>query len=330
MNDSEYVRRDDLGFPDLFKMKCGNPRQVWRDEGLKVYACTRCTACLVKYRAAWARRIDAEVEHQARQGRGTVFATLTFSPEGLEKHGDAPSVEAIQAFNKAFRKAYQKAHGLAGVRYALVSERGEQHGRLHYHAVYFGVDKWSALQLMQKAWPYGRVDLEDLRGSGDYVMKYVRKQAGIFMMSRRPGIGRAKAEALAAHPGTRHYVATHGDVPHVLEAHKPGQGCVKRVPVGRYVRSVMRQAHGLADKVTSAVGRAGLEWQAEELNKLHRMAKYRRQDRERLVRRAVIDAQAVERIEYYDKHPRSRWSQGREPARLLTAGGLVANTGGRR
>lgn len=185
-------------------MRCLSPVEILNpNHGLLPYAgrtmfvpCGKCTACLSQKRQAWSFRLQQEMKHST----SAYFITLTYDddhvPERVKK-------EDVQKFLKRFRKSIAPFR----IRYFLVAEYGETHGRPHYHLLLFnypgGVD--TLRQELKETWKLcapEQFDMADSVGtvtpsSISYVCKYCL--ANVFsdnpddrtfmLCSRRPGIG---------------------------------------------------------------------------------------------------------------------------------------------
>lgn len=135
----------------------------------------------------------------------STFATLTYDDAHYPPGGNLVPRD-LQLFLKRLRKRLQGRD----IRYFAVGEYGEARGRPHYHLVLFGVGKHE-LKEVEGCWNLGYVYLGDVTmQSARYVAGYVIKGwtkdrpelAGrvpeFARMSRRPGIGKRAAPALAA------------------------------------------------------------------------------------------------------------------------------------
>lgn len=132
--------------------------------------CGRCPLCLSKKANQWFLRLQMEAKSQ----NGNYFITLTYSNENLPNALNNGK-DIVIKFLKRFRKAAQ-AYGLRDdFKYYLINELGENHGRLHYHALFFhtGFDWRTMRDLIDKTWKQGRIDVQHvIKNRIHYVTKY--------------------------------------------------------------------------------------------------------------------------------------------------------------
>lgn len=106
-----------------------------------------------------------------------VFFTLTYDEENLPLL-QLPDKDAIQKFFKRFRRRLEYRNIKQDFRYYLVSEYGDDYGRLHYHGLLFGIPfSHEIFKCFLESWPFGRVDYT--AGSPkriNYVTKYLHKR----------------------------------------------------------------------------------------------------------------------------------------------------------
>lgn len=133
--------------------------------------------------------------------KGSVtFITLTYDDEHLPADV-AEAKKQYQDFCRRLRK-----EGVV-FRYLASLERGDLNGRLHWHAILFGVPFTQVNNhLIKNVWRNGFIKWRlAAEGEMHYVMKYVLKSRvlrhegkdyGCILMSRRPGIGAARVEDL--------------------------------------------------------------------------------------------------------------------------------------
>lgn len=300
------------GFPLIFKMACASPvvsharklRNLLTGKPeyvpqLNVWPCGKCAGCLAKRRTEWALRAEREEADFARRGLFSSLLTLTLKPEAYAEHGDAPNLRWIQLFLKRLRKAYGQP-----LRYLATSERGDNGTqRVHYHLQMFGLDPFQAKQLVERCWPFGFVDIRLDKRPG-YVTKYLGKQWAngekhLFLMSRRPGIGAAWADAWADRPELKAWVARFGDVPGALEQGKPG-GVMRKKPLGSYNRARIRKACGLPNRTNGPIDIAGKNQRREELERIER--------KHLNLAQVVKDQKRVDDAIAREKGPRSTWA----------------------
>lgn len=164
-------------------------------KGFRNVPCGRCFACQSNRTNTWAMRIL----HESRLWPTTLFITLTYS----EAHLPSPptvSKRVSQLFLKRLRRALEPER----LRYFLTAEYGGKFGRPHYHVILFSALSKYDGPLLESAWPYGRVDIQQLEGgAAQYVCKYIQEPLysdkrtysahgltpEFSLMSRRPAIG---------------------------------------------------------------------------------------------------------------------------------------------
>lgn len=218
----------------------------------------------------------------------SVIVTLTYRDE---PPGGSLVPRDAQLWLKRLRKQLEPLK----IRYFLAGEYGDVTERPHYHAVLFGLaldpaHGWSNVAgadgqyecrcstcvLVRETWGLGRIDVQGFDEKGaQYVCGYVTKkltdpddfrlqgrEPEFSRMSRRRGLGAtstvAMAEALSDASGVR-LIGALGDVPSVLQHGK------KKLPLGRYLRRVLREELGFAEIGGQA---RVLAAQAEELRAL--------------------------------------------------------------
>lgn len=186
------------------------------------------------------------------------FITLTYSDTSLP-----PGYTLVPKHVTDWLKRLRKAISPHRVRYFLCGEYGDRTLRPHYHACLFGLDM-SASSVVQTTWGHGfTLTAEFNQTTAQYVAGYVIKKMTSFdhpalngrhpefaRMSRRPGIG---APAMAILADTLHSrfgldeIAATGDVPIQLAIGR------KKIPLGRYLRSVLRDEMGFTDEMVEQV-----------------------------------------------------------------------------
>ena len=166
-------------------MKCLTPKTIsdprYPKEGVYMSVpCGKCVACKKKYIQDWTTRLIDESKTNGRH----YFLTLTYAvePKTYQKRD-------IQLFLKKLRN-YGKSIKL---RYFVVGERGEQHNRVHYHAILFTDSMFDLTPEISRAWTHGFIKAGTVTPkSCAYVCKYivpVGDDDKFVLMSRRSGIG---------------------------------------------------------------------------------------------------------------------------------------------
>lgn len=159
--------------------------------------CRRCAKCLLFRRMRWIDRATNEIIYADAAGRRTWFVTLTISPvhmagilsEATATFGevtpltiDAAAYQHVRKYLDRLRKALKTR-----LRYFAALERGEAHGRTHYHLLVHEVgprpllrrplhDQWRSFvecHLVKAD------DPKDVRRVARYVAKYATKTDGV-------------------------------------------------------------------------------------------------------------------------------------------------------
>lgn len=133
---------------------CDSPRPVslekpGKDAGAPVQLnllapCRKCARCLQFRQMKWRQRAINELMRCHQSGRRSWWITLTFSPEHLagimmEARIQSGGFADLQAIDRAAYKHVQgyldrvRKASKAQFRYLAIYERGEEHGRSHYH-----------------------------------------------------------------------------------------------------------------------------------------------------------------------------------------------------
>lgn len=210
---------------------------------------------------------------EAGQHEFSSFVTLTYGPDFYPRDGSV-SVREAQLFLKRLRERIGK------FRYYLVGEYGERTFRPHYHAALFSVRDGLGVS---EAWGRGFVHVSGLgvesaayiagycckgmqskRGLTWIAEKLARPELALLrpefaLMSRRPGIGAAAADAISSF-----YSSRAGSVS--LSQGKSVSAVVrfqrKMWPLGRYLRQRVMDGVGIDRDAASRVRQLG---EAEEL-----------------------------------------------------------------
>lgn len=200
----------------------------------------------------WTHRIILEsLKHETSS-----FLTLTYSDDHLPLDGSLVPKD-LQLFIKRLRTSIAPAK----IRFYAVGEYGDQSFRPHYHLALFGLGP-SHADLVQSCWPYGftytgSLTLESAQYVAGYVVKKMTKPDDprlngrypeFARMSLRPGIGAGALDELTDFFKTDLGVSLlnrTGDVP--LSLRHGG----KDLPLGRYLRSKLREKLQIASKGTS-------------------------------------------------------------------------------
>lgn len=227
-------------------MKCAKPYL----QGVMAFGCGQCMPCRINRRRLWTIRLMLE----GAKHRHAWFVTLTYEDKHLPAGGTLVPRD-VQLYLKRLRKAM----GARRLRFYAVGEYGEKKGRPHYHLALFG-------DLVEKevveAWGLGLVDVREIgRESAAYICGYITKAMGVpedgrypefARMSLRPGIGAAAMEEVwrSFYGGLTDgdgVVQEWTDVPAVVRTE------ARLWPLGRYLRSKLREKAGMAPGVPADV-----------------------------------------------------------------------------
>ena len=169
---------------------------------LGVYVpCGRCPECLAAKQRQWFVRFTLEEKYWRKQGDfRTLFVTLTYNNKNLPKS----RVEALKDWQAFIKQVKRKVYD--SPRFYVASENGSCHGRLHFHALLFGVPVLSDIdsinRLISDCWHRGFITAKFAAGEDfNYVSKYVTKDTDPFKedsstswktiqtCSKRPALG---------------------------------------------------------------------------------------------------------------------------------------------
>lgn len=168
---------------------------------LGVYVpCGRCPECLAAKQRQWYVRFTLEERYWRKKGDyRTIFVTLTYNSKHLPK----TRTEALHDWQAFLKQVKRKVYD--SPRFYLTSENGSCHGRLHFHALFFGLavsDIDSLNRLISDCWNRGYVATKFATGEDfNYVSKYVTKDTDPFKTdsdssfktiqtcSKRPALG---------------------------------------------------------------------------------------------------------------------------------------------
>ena len=168
--------------------------------------CGRCPECKQKRQNAWYVRFFYEDKFHRKNRCQTWFGTLTYAPEFLPDTRNA-AVRDWQAFLKQLVRKL-------GVRprFYCTSENGEEHGRIHFHFLLFGIpldiEFHEIHKFIEDCWHRGFVQISPATGkSFSYISKYVTKDFRntehddwdiIQTFSKRPPLGYEYAASVLA------------------------------------------------------------------------------------------------------------------------------------
>lgn len=169
-----------------------DPREAWVPVG-----CGECYECRKQKANEWRVRLMEEIKEKPK----ALFLTLTFSDESLRKlHKKTKSEdvndvarEAVKLFRERWRKQYKKS-----IRHWLITELGEENGRIHMHGIIFDEQAHEHPEEVEKHWKYGYVGIGKYCNikTINYIIKYVTKKDYIHKDYKQiilcsPGLGNA-------------------------------------------------------------------------------------------------------------------------------------------
>lgn len=144
--------------------------------------CGRCPECLRSRQRAWFVRFKYEEMYWRKKGAfRTLFLTLTYDDKNLPSSREA-AVKDWQAFLKMLGRKF-----VYRPRFYVTSENGSLNGRLHFHALLFGVPV-TDLDCVEKSvaamWHRGFTCVQYASGKDfNYVSKYVTKDTDPYRSS---------------------------------------------------------------------------------------------------------------------------------------------------
>lgn len=153
--------------------------------------CRKCPRCLLFRQMKWRQRAINELVRAHNRGRRTWFVTLTFSPvhlagvlsEATKAAGIADSRSIDRAAYKHVQKYLDRLRKAARTRfrYLAIYERGEEHGRSHYHLLLHEQGPKPLLkrqiEICWRSHVHARlVDMDGrAEGTASYITKYATK-----------------------------------------------------------------------------------------------------------------------------------------------------------
>lgn len=214
----------------VFNQFTGETRPVYL-----VVGCGHCPLCVSSKKRRLSTRLELE---SLRHDNPPMFVRLSFDNAhyptdvtDLQQH-----TRPIQLFHKRLRKYMKNAEMNTDFKYFVTSEYGSKTGRLHYHALYYGLhncnyvpilNTWEDKQqlpkiyrftdIIRKCWKNGFVEVEVARdAAAAYALKYMQKDythktkqlKSIYM--GKPEIDKRK-DFLRAHPDVTNFTITTKD-----------------------------------------------------------------------------------------------------------------------
>lgn len=288
-------------------MLCKKPFKA----GTMSFGCGQCLPCRINRQRLWAHRITLE----SKLHEHSSFVTLTYSDQFLPSSGSLVPKHATD-WLKRFRFRFAPTK----FRYYLVGEYGDLSGRPHYHVALFGYPScpyYSSVasrriscvcdicRPITETWGFGRCTVDPLEyGSAQYIAGYVTKKMTrkddprlngrhpeFARMSRKPGIGYGSIEYVSQIIEEYGDLALQeGDVPLSLQHGK------KKLPLGRYLRTKLREELGLEDQKELSLQKFKEEQYAKAVQ-LQEDCKTPKEYEEALRRLKERDAQIILNIE---------------------------------
>lgn len=283
-------------------------------QGVLAHGCGQCMPCRISRRRIWAHRLLLESYAHGDSS----FITLTY--EGLLPTATTLIPKHYQDWLKRLRKAVAPKK----LRYFIVGEYGEENQRAHFHAALYGyppcpngnykycpLKNCTSCRLIEKTWGHGNVSVGDLSlDSAQYVAGYVTKKMThpesdctgkckhppllgrhpeFAKMSLDGGIG-IKAlpqlmDTLTSDEGS-YLIQAQGDVPRALSHGR------KSLPLGRYLRSKLRQYYGFKENIftQSRTPKTTLQKHEAEMLGMFRELKDDPQNKGKSLRNILVDS----------------------------------------
>lgn len=203
-----YTQRQDTFIPPSSLEKKWPERKWLRglDEFIEV-PCGHCPQCKEAYVRAWSMRMVAE--SLMYKPEEIWFFTFTYAKEPRDP------LESKKDFSDFMRRLRDFMKHDKRIRFFAVGEHGEEKGRVHVHAVLFGINfkKWFvgapydsrqfSFPMIEKLWNHGFCPgsmCNGVDGIAGYVMKYLLKDKDLLIWkqaSLKPGLGFGYLEKLA-------------------------------------------------------------------------------------------------------------------------------------
>ena len=167
-------------------VKSGSHR-VGLEVDMKV-PCRRCAKCLQFRQLKWKERAEREILLAKR----TWWITLTFSPTHLagilaKAHSLPPHLSMDRRIDRVayghLQRFFKRLRKVGTFRFLAVFERGEEHGRAHYHLfIHETGDRPILKSSLETQWPsivHARLVDEGRKGLTGYLTKYATKSFDI-------------------------------------------------------------------------------------------------------------------------------------------------------
>lgn len=213
--------------------------------------CGQCMPCRISKNREWASRL---IQEQGTTEYRSWFLTLTYNEENLPKttQGD-PTLEKTDT-QKWLKRARRMGYKF---RYFVVGEYGTSTRRPHYHALIFPASDLQ-IQEFRSTWTLGQTTVgeattERAKYCAQYTIKKLNasKEEELYgrnpefaTMSRKPGIGNASAQNIAATYETKYGAMTLAEQGDIQPAIRIGG---KILPIGEYGKKKIRERLGIPD-----------------------------------------------------------------------------------
>lgn len=218
------------------------------------FGCGQCQPCRINRRRLWTWRMYLE----SLVSDGSSFVTLTYAPEKLPDGGTL-----VPRHLQLWLKRLRFRHSNRTVRFFACGEYGDLTERPHYHAALFGLGPEFS-ESISTTWPHGFVSVYEFNETtAQYIAGYVVKKMTakndprlkgrypeFARMSLRPGLGAGAMDivlsVLRLGPALESVRASM-DVPTQLQLGR------KLIPLGRYLRGLLRKKFGMTPDDIQAV-----------------------------------------------------------------------------
>lgn len=139
-----------------------------------IVGCGQCFLCKKSYQSKWRLRLNHEYLYGGHDMSKSYFVTLTIREEFYKKalyHASDLIRDFLEQYRYRLRKKTKKGRS---IKHWIVSERGEERGRLHFHGILF--DSELSRRELENCWRFGFVSFKTLtlKRCG-YVTKYITK-----------------------------------------------------------------------------------------------------------------------------------------------------------
>lgn len=161
-------------------MSCNNPYKLKVGDDEVMVPCRICQGCRIDNRNYWVMRGRYEAFTQYKKGKCNSFCTLTYTPENMPICPDGRITlrkKDFQDFMKRARKWLKEKNWNGKFKYMTCGEYGGVHNMPHYHIIFFGIDNYTADEMLRHNWKLGITQAKALAGAHiRYTLKYMEKQ----------------------------------------------------------------------------------------------------------------------------------------------------------